>query len=71
MTRAVPQADEIRNILEQGLAKSEVVVLLQTEGCLTRPWVKFRDGTPARRNCAREAAQGDGRAGFFAYGARI
>ena len=39
MTRAVPQADEIRNILEQGLAKSEVVVLLQTEGCLTRPWV--------------------------------
>ena len=32
-------ADEIRNILEKGLGRSEAVVLLQTKECLTRPWV--------------------------------
>jgi hypothetical protein len=32
-------ADEIRDILEQGLARSKALVLLQTKECFTRPWV--------------------------------
>ena len=43
-------ADEIRAILESGLGRSEAVVLLQTEGCLTRPWVLLELYVAAKLN---------------------